>query len=99
MNILSVASTVGSNRMNGRFLFIGACLMASVCACGGTSQDPSTQSAQPAPSQTQFRCEGKTRCSQMSSCEEAKFYLRNCPGTEMDGDGDGIPCESQWCGH
>lgn len=45
----------------------------------------------------QFKCEGKTRCSQMSSCEEAKFYLRNCPGTEIDGDRDGIPCEMQWC--
>jgi hypothetical protein len=45
-----------------------------------------------------YRCEGKTRCSQMSSCEEATFYLQNCPGTEMDGDRDGIPCESQYCG-
>ncbi|MGB5407725.1 MAG: excalibur calcium-binding domain-containing protein [Thiogranum sp.] len=40
---------------------------------------------------------GKTHCSQMSSCKEAKFYLNNCPGTKMDGDGDGVPCESQWC--
>ena len=45
----------------------------------------------------QFKCEGKTHCSQMSSCEEAKFYLKNCPGTKMDGDNDGIPCEMQWC--
>lgn len=44
-----------------------------------------------------FRCEGKTRCSQMRSCEEATFYLQNCPGTKMDGDEDGVPCESQWC--
>ena len=46
---------------------------------------------------TTFRCEGKKHCSQMSSCEEAKFYLNNCPGTKMDGDSDGVPCESQWC--
>jgi len=45
-----------------------------------------------------FRCEGKVFCSEMRSCEEAKFYLRNCPGTKMDGDGDGVPCEKQWCG-
>jgi hypothetical protein len=45
-----------------------------------------------------FRCEGKTRCSQMRSCAEAEFYLANCPGTQMDGDHDGVPCESQWCG-
>jgi len=47
--------------------------------------------------QTQFQCQGKTHCSQMTSCAEATFYLTHCPGTEMDGDHDGIPCESQWC--
>jgi cold shock CspA family protein len=45
-----------------------------------------------------FSCAGKIYCSQMTSCDEAKFYLRNCPGTKMDGDSDGIPCERQWCG-
>jgi hypothetical protein len=43
-----------------------------------------------------FRCDGRPLCSQMSSCDEAKYFLRNCPGTQMDVDGDGIPCESQW---
>jgi excalibur calcium-binding domain-containing protein len=47
----------------------------------------------------QFRCEGKVYCSQMVSCAEATFYLQHCPGVRIDGDGDGIPCESQWCGH
>lgn len=51
------------------------------------------------PSQSQYSCQGKTRCPQMSSCAEATFYLRHCPGTQMDGDGDGIPCEDQLCGH
>jgi len=46
-----------------------------------------------------FQCAGKTRCSQMISCEEAVFYLKNCPGTITDGDHDGNPCEDQWCGH
>lgn len=45
-----------------------------------------------------FRCDGRTHCSQMTSCEEATFFLRNCPGTKMDGNGDGVPCEQQWCG-
>jgi len=45
-----------------------------------------------------FRCEGKVYCSQMTSCGEAVFYLRNCTGTKMDGAGDGVPCERQWCG-
>lgn len=48
---------------------------------------------------TNFRCSGKIYCSQMTSCEEAKFYLRNCPGTKLDGDRDGKPCEEQWCGN
>jgi len=46
---------------------------------------------------TAFQCADKIYCSEMSSCAEAKFYLHNCPGTKMDGDGDGTPCERQWC--
>jgi hypothetical protein len=45
-----------------------------------------------------YRCDGRTHCSQMTSCAEATFFLRNCPGTRMDGDNDGVPCEGQWCG-
>jgi hypothetical protein len=48
---------------------------------------------------SQFSCDGRTRCSQMTSCEEAEYFLRNCPGVEMDGNNDGEPCESQWCGN
>lgn len=44
-----------------------------------------------------FRCDGRTHCSQMTSCAEAKFFLQNCPGVEMDGNDDGVPCEQQWC--
>lgn len=44
-----------------------------------------------------FTCQGKIHCSQMTSCEEARFYLKNCPNQNTDGDGDGEPCESQWC--
>jgi endonuclease YncB( thermonuclease family) len=44
-----------------------------------------------------YRCDGRKRCPQMRSCAEATWFLRNCPGMEMDGDNDGIPCESQWC--
>jgi hypothetical protein len=46
----------------------------------------------------QFSCDGRVYCSQMTSCKEAKFFLAHCPGTKMDGDGDGIPCEKQFCG-
>jgi hypothetical protein len=44
-----------------------------------------------------YSCDGRTMCSQMNSCPEATYFIRNCPGTQMDGDGDGVPCESQWC--
>ncbi|MGH8173434.1 MAG: excalibur calcium-binding domain-containing protein [Rhodanobacteraceae bacterium] len=45
-----------------------------------------------------FSCDGRTRCTQMTSCEEATYFLENCPGVKMDGDNDGVPCEQQWCG-
>lgn len=69
---------------------------------GATSLPPASPRSlieQVAPSSTSsmFKCEGKIHCSQMTSCEEAKFYLRNCPGVKMDGDHDGIPCEDQFC--
>ena len=44
-----------------------------------------------------FQCKGKQYCSQMTSCKEARFYLKNCPNVKIDGNLDGVPCESQWC--
>jgi hypothetical protein len=44
-----------------------------------------------------FVCDGRTHCSQMTSCAEAAYFVQNCPGVKMDGDRDGIPCERQWC--
>lgn len=41
-----------------------------------------------------FRCDGRIYCSQMHSRAEAEYFTRNCPGTKMDGDHDGIPCEN-----
>jgi hypothetical protein len=46
---------------------------------------------------SRFSCDGRTYCSQMTSCEEATYFINNCPGTKMDGNDDGVPCESQWC--
>ncbi|MEM6249611.1 excalibur calcium-binding domain-containing protein [Shewanella vaxholmensis] len=57
-----------------------------------------TKSRTQATATPSFQCEaGKTHCSHMSSCAEATFYIQHCPNTQMDGDGDGIPCERQWC--
>ncbi|MEQ1531733.1 MAG: excalibur calcium-binding domain-containing protein [Methylococcales bacterium] len=56
-----------------------------------------TQSSIDEATSPSFRCDGRTHCSQMTSCNEAKYFLRNCPNVEMDGDNDGEPCETQWC--
>ena len=55
-----------------------------------------TQKIKPIREVERFQCQGKVWCTEMGSYEEAVFYLRNCPGTKMDGDGDGIPCERQF---
>lgn len=39
------------------------------------------------------RCGAKRYCSEMASCKEAMFYLKECGLNRLDGDGDGIPCE------
>jgi len=44
-----------------------------------------------------FKCDGRNMCSQMHSCQEATLFLQNCPGMKLDGNGDGVPCEQQWC--
>ena len=58
---------------------------------------PATTSATPKQAGVSFRCDGRTHCSQMTSCAEAQFFLKNCPDTKMDGNNDGVPCEQQWC--
>jgi len=49
------------------------------------------------PPTPQYQCDGRTYCSQMHSCAEATWFLQHCPGTKMDGNHDGVPCEMQWC--
>ena len=60
-------------------------------------QGISTVATVPKPVSSPFKCDGRKYCSQMTSCAEAKKFLQNCPGMAMDGDNDGIPCETQWC--
>jgi cold shock CspA family protein len=96
---------ISSGRKGGSFLgtaasiaFIGLLIFSGYQALmprlkGTTS--PATITAPEMPGK--YYCDGRRYCSQMSSCEEATYFLRHCPGTEMDGDGDGVPCESQWC--
>lgn len=59
--------------------------------------EPKPTQSLPTVDNSKFRCDGRTHCSHMTSCEEAIFFINNCPNTKMDGNNDGIPCEKQWC--
>lgn len=58
-----------------------------------TPMSMQTTQATPLITANMQECKGKKSCREMSSCEEAKFYLNNCGVTKIDGDGDGVPCE------
>src|SRR5689334_3036099 len=51
----------------------------------GTTAGPTTKG---------FICGSKHYCREMTSCAEARFYLNQCGLTRLDGDGDGVPCET-----
>ena len=70
---------------------------APVAAAAAPAPKLAPVAAAPVPAVLNARCDGRKRCTQMRSCEEATWFLKNCPGVEMDGDGDGVPCERQWC--
>ena len=86
---------------------VGVVLLLGISAFGYTRFMRQTPTLQPSPASGetgatstptfQFKCDGRIYCSQMTSCAEAKFFLANCPGTKMDGNNDGVPCEKQWC--
>jgi len=60
-------------------------------------QPPLEFSGETATADPTFKCDGRTMCSQMSSCAEATYFIQHCPNTKMDGNNDGVPCERQWC--
>ena len=71
-------------------------------AASQSAEEKATPAAAPAPPplpgiKAVFRCDARKYCSQMTSCAEAKYFLANCPGVNMDGDRNGVPCERQWC--
>ena len=75
--------------------------VAGLMRCKAVEIDGPKQEVNPSPvgtDTTTYTCEGKTVCGQMKTCNEAKFYLANCPDTDgMDSDADGIPCEELLC--
>lgn len=66
----------------------------------GTGERPPTTSAPVAPERSSpaaaigFTCGAKRYCREMTSCAEARFHLSQCGLSRLDGDGDGIPCET-----
>ena len=54
--------------------------------------------AKPAePAVTFYTCDARTSCSQMRSCEEVTYFLKNCPGIVWEASGESPSCRSQWC--
>lgn len=60
---------------------------------GGATASAGTEESADAEYYSRFQCDGRQYCSQMQSRAEAEFFVKYCPDTKMDGDGDGIPCE------
>ena len=44
--------------------------------------------------QAGFICGTKRYCREMTSCAEARLHLQQCGLSRLNGDGDGVPCES-----
>ncbi|MBM9515197.1 cold shock domain-containing protein [Desulfogranum marinum] len=84
--VIGGGSTIYSRIQSGAPLLPSTSITSNILGTSKITKKPS-----------RYTCSGKTHCSQMTSCEEATFYQRNCPGTKMDGDGDGIPCVRQLC--
>ncbi|QQS55105.1 MAG: thermonuclease family protein [Candidatus Competibacteraceae bacterium] len=57
---------------------------------GGKTSKPSP----PASPSASSRCGTKRTCGEMTSCEEARFYLDRCGVKRLDRDKDGVPCEA-----
>jgi cold shock CspA family protein len=101
-------ATRSAPRKSGALSALMGVLMVGALGAYGISAFNSRQSARPASLSAPaargapavvdaYRCDGRAHCSQMTSCAEATFFITHCPNTQMDGDGDGVPCEQQWC--
>jgi len=91
----------GTLRLLLAVLVLGALISAVWYGSEGSAPPPERPAgagaAQPATPPRPLGCDGRSYCSEMKSCEDAKWLLQHCPDTELDYDGDGIPCEEQLC--
>lgn len=59
-----------------------------------SSYTPAPRAAVRPKRERRLQCSGKRTCGEMNSCAEANFYLDECGVSRLDGDSDGVPCES-----
>lgn len=66
----------------------------NVCPTSGAAPAPASPAASAPTAATSggFTCGGKRTCREMTSCEEARFYLTQCGVSSLDGNHDGVPC-------
>jgi len=60
----------------------------------GSRRAPLAQSAGSQQAPMGATCGSKHYCREMTSCAEARFYLNQCRVVSLDGNHDGIPCNS-----
>ncbi|WP_090312052.1 excalibur calcium-binding domain-containing protein [Pseudomonas linyingensis] len=88
--------TAGSRRVNAELVrqgqrgFTGSTGGSSCWSSGRWAALPVAVQLEAAPAAPDAR----KSCSQMTSCAEARFHLEQCGNTKLDGNGDGVPCES-----
>lgn len=58
---------------------------------------PAAKSADAGGGVSFFTCDGRNACKQMTSCEEARYFIKNCPGFNSGVSGEEGSCENQWC--
>lgn len=78
-------------------LFLVVAIPAFAAQSDKQDQKPGTQQTSGQQNQTNtkgYSCGLKTKCDQMTSCEEATYYLKTCAISSLDRDKDGTPCES-----
>lgn len=54
--------------------------------------NPSAKALGALDTKASFTCGAKRTCKQMTSCEEATYYLTTCGVRSLDGNSDGIAC-------
>ena len=59
-----------------------------------SARQPEPRGASPRRQTGAPACGAKRTCGEMAGCDEARFYLRECGLTGLDGDADGVPCEA-----